>query len=131
MPNQPQLRELLKTALEQHRWMAFDMSWDVCTGSGGSCNWRGKSKAAHAEHLTDVLLSLPGIAVVDVPAQVAGFWPVVVTGEPEQVYLSNEPESWADPERIVCISGMGYIYVDEARSLAAALLAAAAEADHA
>jgi hypothetical protein len=102
--------------------MAFDMSWDVCTGSGGTCDWRGKSKAAHAEHVADVLASLPGIAITQLP-------------EP----TDEDRTDWDSPGRGVWINPMtGFVRFQtnqfdsaEARALAAALLAAAAEADHA
>jgi hypothetical protein len=45
-----QIAEVLKT----HRWMAFDMSWDVCTG----CDWRGKNRDDHAAHVAERIAEL-------------------------------------------------------------------------
>lgn len=69
----------------------------------------------------DAILALPGIAVVKLPepAEAGRYWPVLVGGEPESLYLSQGE---------IVISGNLRLYTDEATSLAAALLAAA---DHA
>ena len=69
----------------------------------------------------DAILAIPGIAVVELPepAEAVRCWPALVGGEPESVYLAQGE---------VIVSGGLRVYVDEARDLAAALLAAA---DHA
>jgi hypothetical protein len=73
---------------------------------------------ANAEHLADAILAIPGIAVVELPepARVGRFrcWPALVGGEPESVYRAGDE---------VVVSGGLRLYADEARDLAAALLA--------
>jgi hypothetical protein len=78
------------------------------------------------DYAAGVLLSFPGIAIVELPESRQNYWPVVHGGEPEQVYLAHEPDGG---EPIIAISGAGYCYVDEARAVAAALLAAANAAE--
>lgn len=70
----------------------------------------------------DAILAMPGIAVVELPgpAEAGRCWPVLVGGEPESLYLSQGE---------IVISGNLRLYVDEATSLAAALLAAAEYAE--
>lgn len=72
----------------------------------------------NAEHLADVILAIPGIAVVELPepAEAGRCWPVLVGGEPESLYLTQGE---------IVVSGSVRLYADEARDLAAALLAAA------
>ncbi|HOW93038.1 MAG TPA: hypothetical protein P5534_17545 [Candidatus Paceibacterota bacterium] len=72
----------------------------------------------NAEHIADAILAIPGIAVVELPepAEAVRCWPALVGGEPESVYLAQGE---------VIVSGGLRLYADEARDLAAALLAAA------
>lgn len=83
-----------------------------------SDNFHAYLTADVAQHLADAILAIPGIAVVELPepAEAVRCWPVVVGGEPESVYLAQGE---------VVVSGGLRLYTDEARDLAAALLAAA------
>jgi len=71
-----------------------------------------------AEGLLAVLRTA-GYAIVELPkpAEAVKCWPVLVGGEPESLYLTPDGE--------VVVSGSLRLYADEARDLAAALLAAA------
>lgn len=82
------------------------------------CGCGHQGNATYREHLADAILALPGVAVVELPepAQAVRCWPALVGGEPESVYLAQGE---------VIVSGGLRVYVDEARDLAAALLAAA------
>ena len=77
-----------------------------------------KLSDADIRYITDAILAIPGIAVVELPepAEAVRCWPALVGGEPESVYLAQGE---------VIVSGGLRVYVDEARNLAAALLAAA------
>ena len=81
--------------------------------TGPTAGWK-----RHATHLADAILAIPGVAVVELPepAEAVRCWPALVGGEPESVYLAQGE---------VIVSGGLRVYVDEARDLAAALLAAA------
>jgi hypothetical protein len=125
MPNPTELRKLLESLLYEHQEDAcsnLDTGNDECRcGKQGSQSWR--------EHFTSVLLSLPGIAIVQLP-------------EPDHTD-DRGWQWWAakgkwDSYDICAQSGGGVVEhrvrsygTAKARSLAAALLAAAAEADHA
>lgn len=80
----------------------------------------GEQPDADVLSMADAILALPGIAVVELPepAKAVRCWPVLVGGEPESLYLSQGE---------IIVSGNLRLYTDEATSLAAALLAAAAE----
>lgn len=127
MPDQPELRKLLIEVLIEH---SYDHYYGACRCERDPGSWYANAAAMtleqHRAHIADRLLALPGIAIVPLPETSQNWWPVVHGGEPEQVYLAHEPN---DGEQIVCISGAGYCYVDEARSVAAALLAAAGVAE--
>lgn len=79
-------------------------------------------RPATPSEAADAILALPGVAVVELPepAKAVRCWPVLVGGEPESLYLSQGE---------IVISGNLRLYVDEATSLAAALLAAAEYAE--
>ena len=81
--------------------------------TGPTAGWK-----RHATHLADAILAIPGIAVVELPepAGAVRCWPALVGGEPESIYRAGDE---------VVVSGGLRLYVDEARDLAAALLAAA------
>lgn len=83
-----------------------------------STEWRERAEREWARHVADAILAIPGIAVVELPepAEAVRCWPALVGGEPESVYLAQGE---------VIVSGGLRVYVDEARNLAAALLAAA------
>ena len=92
------------------------------------CGCGHQGNATYREHLADVILAIFGsflkdtfgIGVVELPepARVGRFrcWPALVGGEPESIYRAGDE---------VVVSGGLRLYVDEARDLAAALLAAA------
>ena len=96
-------------------------------GPDCTCGWEwegyGLWKDSYASHVADAILALPGIAVVELPEPAAAVrcWPVLVGGEPESLYLTPDGE--------VVVSGSLRLYADEARDLAAALLAAAEYAE--
>jgi hypothetical protein len=83
------------------------------------------------EDLADVLLSLPGIAIIELPEPDSDgdkrLWRFLDHGEYEHVIWPSH----LYPEDDISISGIGGYNISEARALAAALLAAAnaAEAD--
>lgn len=83
------------------------------------CGCGRQGSATYREHLADAILAIPGVAVVELPepAEAVRCWPALVGGEPESVYLAAQGE--------VIVSGGLRLYADEARDLAAALLAAA------
>jgi hypothetical protein len=123
MPKQPDLRTLLSDALRGH---AFD-GCDYCfcgyrTGQGYSAAW--------AEHAVDALLSLPGIAITQLPTPdddhhdgIAFWWQSADVGVSDGMVLAK-----FDPG-----TESLWFYPELARDIAGALLAAAAaaEADHA
>ena len=82
------------------------------------CGCGHQGNATYREHLADAILAIPGVAVVELPepAEAVRCWPALVGGEPESVYLAQGE---------VIVSGGLRLYADEARDLAAALLAAA------
>lgn len=88
------------------------------------CGCGHQGNATYREHLADAILAIPGIAVVELPepARVGRFrcWPALVGGEPESIYRAGDE---------VVVSGGLRLYADEARDLAAALLAAAEYAE--
>ena len=109
------LRDRIAAVLKEHQ----DES-----GAGPDCTcgweWQGYGlwKDCYAGHVADAILAIPGIAVVELPepAEAVRCWPALVGGEPESVYLAQGE---------VIVSGGLRLYADEARDLAAALLAAA------
>ena len=79
-------------------------------------------RPATPSEAADAILAIPGVAVVELPepAEAVRCWPALVGGEPESVYLAQGE---------VIVSGGLRLYADEARDLAAALLAAAEYAE--
>lgn len=81
--------------------------------------------------LADAILAAPGIAVVELPeprwpnGSWHETWHVLIGGEPESVYVDGINTNNVE----IVASGHLRIYADEARSLAAALLAAADKAE--
>jgi len=82
------------------------------------CGCGRQGSATYREHLADAILAIPGIAVVELPepAGAVRCWPALVGGEPESVYQAGDE---------IVVSGGLRLYANEARDLAAALLAAA------
>ena len=80
------------------------------------CGCGHQGNATYREHLADAILAIPGIAVVELPkpAGAVRCWPALVGGEPESVYQARDE---------IVVSGGLRLYVDEARDIAAALLA--------
>jgi hypothetical protein len=102
----PDIRTRLADALDKHEGVE---GWSFC---------RCSDKQKHcAGHLADVLLSLPGIAIVELPApnQFAPDWKDFGHA---QTYA-------ALPGQVARFSGKQWITSSEARAIAAALLAAA------
>lgn len=88
---------------------ALRMNGDTCT-------------RANAEYLADVLLSLPGIAIVELPERLPGF----VEGEKPKWAIWN---TVIEADRAgVHVNGL-LMYANEARAYAARLLVAANAAD--
>jgi uncharacterized protein (DUF779 family) len=121
------IRARLADALREHPHMA---QWRTC----GCCNGQPSPPIcdadSHADHLADVLLSLPGIAIVELPApyhdeDTYQAWRFFEHGEDEYV---TWPACVSGEGADISISGMGGYSGSEARALAAALLAAAVQA---
>lgn len=76
----------------------------------------GRYGLGPARCAADWILAIPGIAVVELPEPAGDVrcWPALVGGEPESVYRAGDE---------VVVSGGLRLYVDEARDIAAALLA--------
>jgi hypothetical protein len=118
------LREKLRSEVRRHRFMVTGCSDQpmCCSCQEGCCDGQGwmltMTPDEHLDHIADAILALPGIAVVELPEPSGAVrcWPALVGGEPESVYRAGDE---------VVVSGGLRLYVDEARDLAAALLAAA------
>lgn len=90
----------------------------------------GENEQGYHYRYADVLLSLPGIAIVELPEPATAsvesdVFHLVLGGELEVVYHRTNHEG----EPSIVVSGLGHFTVDEARKLAAALLAAANDAE--
>lgn len=123
------IRARLTEALRQHQF------WEANHASIGHeahcrCGERPLNWVYWTSHLADMLLSLPGIAIVDLP-------PVTIQRDTYSSWLftdaGGEVESvtWPAADDEIAVSGIGSYTVSEARIFAAALLAAANAAEQA
>lgn len=117
------VRARFAEVLQEHRSMSSYGGGVICTARG--CMWKWSPSGSIEQHQTDVLLSLPGIAIVELPEQnpVQPEWPVLTWDvlDHSLVYvedgLINHDARFHDSS--------------DARALAAALLAAANAAEQA
>lgn len=121
------IRTRLADALADHN--------SICDGHTTTECWCGEREPVHgngiewAEHVADVLLSLPGIAIVELPPETItptgwgddclGAWPAAPGEDPVSAW----------PKGKIAMSGGDFISVPDAHALAAALLAAAQAAE--
>lgn len=127
----PELRAVLTEAQALHRWrgdfLGCGCGWNWPEERTYFCGEDERIAKAHAAHVVDALLSLPGVAVIQLPepcnplsewhSHCLGAWP---TG------FNEDPVSaWPDPEVIASPDGE-MMSPERARGYAAALLAAAA-----
>lgn len=114
------LRDRIAAVQQAHIFRITECSCGYMFPWEKSTEWRERAEREWARHVADVILAIPGIAVVELPepARVGRFrcWPALVGGEPESIYRAGDE---------VVVSGGLRLYADEARDLAAALLAAA------
>jgi hypothetical protein len=123
----PDAREVIAATLRQHP-QADEWGYPV-----EECRCGAWFNGDYAEHVADVLLGLSGVAITQLPEPNPNgvrrhpSWRVIVDGEPEDVYVRREQN---EPEIEVVVSGVTSLTSGETHALAAALLAAAREADH-
>jgi hypothetical protein len=116
------LRDRIAMTLLEHRFVITGCTDQpmCCACQEGCSDAQGHMLAMdpllHDDHIADAILALPGIAVVELPEPAGAVrrWPALVGGEPESVYRAGDE---------VVVSGGLRLYVDEARDIAAALLA--------
>lgn len=113
------LRDQIMALVWEHAWCPAyrsNVAWQC------SCGWTGANIGDIGGHLTDLLLSLPGIAIVELPEADDGkFW---YRG---REYVFADPD---DPDELVMTKhGTTFGNIVETREFAAALLAAAAVAE--
>ncbi|QBI97235.1 hypothetical protein SEA_TRIPL3T_83 [Mycobacterium phage Tripl3t] len=121
-----EFRAVLTEALGRHEFVPASFIADPKPAHCACGEWcdsgPGQARVRHnfLEHFADAILSLPGVAVIQLPEQGQGeFWRTLIGNEPEDVY----PGPWGH----IVISGTARLHsAEEARGLAAALLAAAA-----
>ncbi|AVO25502.1 hypothetical protein SEA_KYKAR_79 [Mycobacterium phage Kykar] len=121
-----ELRAVLTEAQALHRWrgdfLGCGCGWNWPEERTYFCGEDERIAKAHAAHVVDALLSLPGVAVIQLPEPAGGSlkqWTTLVGGVREDVY----PGPWGH----IVISSTALLHsAEEARGLAAALLAAAA-----
>ncbi|AXQ61023.1 hypothetical protein SEA_GIRR_75 [Mycobacterium phage Girr] len=110
--NNPELRAVLAEALGR--------SYYRIVGSSSDC------RVDPGEILADALLSLPGVAVIQLPE-------ATYAECPDEWSSSTAPEdewdTWVDGRGNIQVRTQGYATADGARNLAAALLAAAVVAE--
>ncbi|UXE03964.1 hypothetical protein SEA_PHALCONET_76 [Mycobacterium phage Phalconet] len=136
--NNPELRAVLTEAIKAHkpttkrinhpRRQEFLLNLDACMG----CEWTEQDGGDHDSHVADVIASLPGVAVIQLPEPdehedeeqeftdfpgVGLYVPVVFDRYPGEVQI--RAGAWCDEP----------LSVDEARGLAASILAAASYAE--
>ncbi|OBK49411.1 hypothetical protein A5656_28410 [Mycobacterium gordonae] len=126
------VRAKLTEALRDQHAMAYDAAMYYCDcgmATGGYRVW--------ADHMVDVLLSLEGVAIVELPTRVGSRWPVDDEDDfaVSTVELVRASDAFAaTPRRHPgCKVEWGSVELNlctrDARALAAALLAAAAAAE--
>ncbi|ALA06206.1 hypothetical protein THELONIOUSMONK_64 [Mycobacterium phage TheloniousMonk] len=127
-----ELRDVLTEALKAHkptmkrishpRRQGFLLNLDACIG----CEWTEQDGGDHDSHVADVIASLPGVAVIQLPEATYAEYP-------DEWSSSTAPEdewdTWVDGRGTIQVRTQGYATADGARTLAAALLAAAVVAE--
>ncbi|AJD82565.1 hypothetical protein ALVIN_61 [Mycobacterium phage Alvin] len=127
-----ELRDVLTEALKAHkptmkrighpRRQGFLLNLDACIG----CEWTEQDGGDRDSHVADVIASLPGVAVIQLPEATYAEYP-------DEWSSSTAPEdewdTWVDGRGTIQVRTQGYATADGARTLAAALLAAAAVAE--
>ncbi|AHI61371.1 hypothetical protein BJD73_gp71 [Mycobacterium phage Brocalys] len=138
--NNPELRAVLTEALGRHEFVPASFIADPKPANCACGEWRdsgpGQARVRHnfLEHFADAVLSLPGVAVIQLPEPdehedeeqeftdfpgVGLYVPVVFDRHPGEVQI--RAGAWCDEP----------LSVDEARGLAASILAAASYAEEA
>lgn len=125
-------RCLISVHASQTRWLtttAFAMATRRRNAGAGEREPVHGNGIEWAEHVADVLLSLPGIAIVELPPETItptgwgddclGAWPAAPGEDPVSAW----------PKGKIAMSGGDFISVPDAHALAAALLAAAQAAE--
>lgn len=120
------LRARLAEVLQEHRSMSGYGGGVICTARG--CTWKWSPSGSIEQHQTDVLLSLPGIAIVELPEP---------TGSEPATEDENGFVEWEYPQGVVQVFdggviGWGRWHFEDAtklREAASALLAAANAAE--
>ncbi|QPX62778.1 hypothetical protein SEA_PLUMBUS_81 [Mycobacterium phage Plumbus] len=131
--SQASVRAVLTEALGKHHiYYLMGEDADRCTG----CKWRGNGLDEFEGHLADVIASLPGVAVIQLPEPNS-------TRYEDDEFPPADRLAWWCPGSLFGISQWGYpnevqiayngepfepVNIIEARFIAAALLAAAAAA---
>ncbi|AAN12490.1 hypothetical protein SEA_NORMANBULBIEJR_80 [Mycobacterium phage NormanBulbieJr] len=116
-----ELRDVLTEALVLHQWrgdfLGCGCGWNWPEERTYFCGEDERIAKAHAAHVADVLLSLPGVAVIQLPE------PEVIQGEPRW----NDGNVWTGGSgKVRAYLGDARMTAASARELAADLLAAAA-----
>ncbi|ACF34210.1 hypothetical protein SEA_TERMINUS_44 [Mycobacterium phage Terminus] len=137
-----ELRAVLTEALKAHQvyqcsrssWDDESIQWWQCHGCDfksntfpiKGINWVVLGEEIAANHQADVIASLPGVAVIQLPEATYAEYP-------DEWSSSTAPEdewdTWVDGRGNIQVRTQGYATADGARNLAAALLAAAAVAE--
>lgn len=129
------VRARLADALRNHRPSSFDNGASCSCGNWGCGNWRWTYGFGWDDHILDVLLSLDGIAIVELPA--ADSTRYEGDDVPSTDRLAWFPDGefsvsrWNYPEVQIEYRGepLEPVAIRTARALAAALLAAADAAE--
>ncbi|AAN08009.1 hypothetical protein PBI_CHE9D_91 [Mycobacterium phage Che9d] len=134
----PELRAVLTEALAKHRRYAikvidrhqeedgYDYRVDCRCGLSFTAKTGPAAVQAQEYHAVEALLSLPGVAVIQLPEATYAEYP-------DEWSSSTAPEdewdTWVDGRGNIQVRTQGYATADGARNLAAALLAAAVVAE--
>ncbi|AGK88164.1 hypothetical protein M184_gp16 [Mycobacterium phage WIVsmall] len=126
--NNPELRAVLTEALKAHkptmkrishpRRQGFLLNLDACIG----CEWTEQDGGDHDSHVADVIASLPGVAVIQLPEVDRG-WATRNAWTVDESYVVAETDVGVVLEGDDTVTALR---VETATRLAAALLAAAA-----
>ncbi|QBI97421.1 hypothetical protein SEA_FANCYPANTS_85 [Mycobacterium phage Fancypants] len=134
-----ELRDVLTEALKAHqvyrfqRWDDDSIQWWQCHGCDFKSNTfpiKGMNRVVlgeeiAADHHADVIASLPGVAVIQLPEPTYAEYP----DEWSSRMAEDEWDTWVDGRGNIQVRTQGYATADGARNLAAALLAAAVVAE--
>lgn len=124
------IRARIADALREHQFYpCTDETPGGCIGA--TCTWHGDWWPQWWNHLADVLLSLPGIAIVELPEPypdetVHPYWSIDDVNGPQVIGVTDSDDtSESDWVSIEFTARWRTVDVSTARALAAALLAAA------